>query len=322
MGAIARPREKCGPDQPSPTVVMDAGVATAANLAWLREQGYDWISVNCGRRPAPPEGAPDFDLTTASRTALQAWSLGVEDGERRLYVRREAKKQKEDAILTASGSASKRNRTASTKASPCRAARRNTSARRERVGRIRERYARVSGLYDIHVDRDPGTGKQRPGPNAKAVRFASRPSYDEADASAGAYLLRTSRLDWNLQDIVEQYLQIAEVPGRVPLPAERTRPAPHLAPGRQPGPRPPLHRRARLPRRHLIRTRLKLAGNNLCWRAFETDCATGSALRPRSRRLAPAGSSFGKMSCPPSRPPKSLGGLSSSPAATGAPTGA
>ena len=54
--AIARSREECGPDQPSPTVVMDAGIATEANLAWLREQGYDWISVNRGKRPAPPEG--------------------------------------------------------------------------------------------------------------------------------------------------------------------------------------------------------------------------------------------------------------------------
>ncbi len=30
-----------------------------------------------------------------------------------------------------------------------------------------------------------------------------RPSREQADVSAGAYLLRTSRLDWNLQDIVE-----------------------------------------------------------------------------------------------------------------------
>ena len=247
--AIARLREECSLDQPKPTVVMDAGIATEANLAWLREQGYGWICVNRGKRPAPPKGEPDLDLVTASKQTLQAWSLGVEDGELRLYVRSEAKKQKEDAILSA-----KRKRFEAELFSlhegltvPGRTKKYERIL--ERVGRIRKRYTKVSGQYDIHVDRDPGTDKKRPGPNAKAVRFTSRPSLEQADASAGAYLLRTSRLDWNLQDIVEQSPASADhgSRGRVPLPEERTRPAPHLAPGRQPDPRPPLHRRPRDP---------------------------------------------------------------------------
>ena len=57
--ANARLRTECGSDRFHPTVVMEAGVATKANLIWLREQSYDWISVNRGWRPAPAEGAPD-----------------------------------------------------------------------------------------------------------------------------------------------------------------------------------------------------------------------------------------------------------------------
>ena len=74
--AIARLRQECAPEQPQPTVVMDAGIATEANLAWLREQGLDWIYVKRGRQPPPPEGAPDLDVITASETTLQAWCLG------------------------------------------------------------------------------------------------------------------------------------------------------------------------------------------------------------------------------------------------------
>ena len=201
---------------------------------------------------------------TASRQTLQAWSLGVEDGERRLYVRSEARKQKEDAILSA-----KRARFEAELASlheglaiPGRTKKYERVL--ERVGRIRERYARVSGQYDVHVDRDPGTDKKRHGPNAKAVRFSSRPSYDKADAGAGAYLLRTSRVDWSLRGIVEQYLQITEVEAVFrSLKSEL-------------GLRPIWHRGdnqicahlfiavlAYLAV-HLIRTRLKQAGNNLC----------------------------------------------------------
>ena len=171
----ARLREECGPDQPQPTLVMDAGIATEANLAWLREQGYGWICVNRGKCPAPLRGGPDFDIVAASRQTLVAWSLGAEDGKRRLYVRSEARKQKEDELLSA-----KRARLEAELASLLEGlavpggAKKNERVR-ERVGRIRDRYARISGQYDVHVDRDPGTDRKGPGPNAKAVRFSSRP---------------------------------------------------------------------------------------------------------------------------------------------------
>ena len=138
----------------------------------------------------------------------------------------------------------------------------------ERVGRIRERYAAVSGQYDIDVERDPGSGKKRPGPNAVAVRVSCRPSHGEADAGSGAYLLRTSRTDWSLRDIVLQYLQITEVE------------AVFRALKSELGLRPIWHQGDNqvcahlfltvLARHavHLIRTRLKRGGNNLCWNSI------------------------------------------------------
>ena len=196
--AIGRLRAECDPAQPAPTVVMDAGIATEANLTWLREQGYDWICVNRGRRPPRPEGEPDLELLTASEQWLRVWSVAGEedeDGEsveQRLYVHSNAKQKKEDGILSTRRARfeaelrqlqeglSKPGRT------------KKYERVLERVGRIRERYAAVSGQYDIDVERDPGSGKKRPGPNAVAVRVSCRPSHGEADAGSGAYLLRTS----------------------------------------------------------------------------------------------------------------------------------
>ena len=132
----------------------------------------------------------------------------------------------------------------------------------ERVGRLRERYARVSRQYEIHVDRDPGQGRKRPGANATAVRYLSRLSLDEADASAGAYLLRTSHIDWDLQEIVERYLQITEVEAvfRTLKSELALRPIGHQG-----------DIRAHLfiavlayHAVHFLRTRLKMAGNDLC----------------------------------------------------------
>ena len=270
--AIGRLRAECGAGQPTPTVVMDAGIATEANLTWLRQQGYDWVCVNRGKRPPPPEGTPELELFTASEQRLRVWRVeggeqdeGEERIEQLLYVHSQAKQQKEDAILT-----NKRARFEAELRHLHEGLAKPGHTKKyervlERVGRIRERYAKVSRQYDIDVQRDPGSGKKRPRPNAVAVRFSCRPSHDEADAGAGAYLLRTSRTDWSLRDIVHQYLQITEVE------------AVFWALKSELGLRPIWHKGdnqicAHLfitvlayHAVHLIRIQLKRDGNNLCW---------------------------------------------------------
>ena len=42
-----------------PTVIMDAGIASAENSTWLAKQGYDWLCVSREAKPAPPEGEAD-----------------------------------------------------------------------------------------------------------------------------------------------------------------------------------------------------------------------------------------------------------------------
>ena len=267
--AIGRLRAECGANQPAPTVVMDAGIATEANLAWLREQGYHWICVSRGKRPPPPEDTPEREVFTASRQTLQVWSVGDEESEpsleQHLYVRSEAKKRKEDAILSAKrrGFETELRQLHEGLSKP--GYTKKYERVLERLGRIRERYSKVSGQYEVEVERDPGSEEKGPGPNALAVRVNRKPSHGEADAGAGAYLLRTSRTDWSLQEIVEQYLAITEVE------------AVFRALKSELGLRPIWHKSNNQIRAHLfiavlayhavhlLRTRLKQGGNNLCW---------------------------------------------------------
>ena len=97
--ALARLEAVCGGTAAKPTVVMDAGIATEENIVWLGEQGYDWIAVSRGARPAPPEGGPEALLITSARHEVRAWRLASEDGEARLYVVSEGKKKAENAII-------------------------------------------------------------------------------------------------------------------------------------------------------------------------------------------------------------------------------
>ncbi len=91
--ALARLEAVCGGTAAKPTVVMDAGIATEENIVWLGEQGYDWIAVSRGARPAPPEGGPEALLITSARHEVRAWRLASEDGEARLYVVSEGKRR-------------------------------------------------------------------------------------------------------------------------------------------------------------------------------------------------------------------------------------
>ncbi len=43
----------------APTVIMDAGIATEENLAYLREQGLDYVCVERAKTPPVPTRDPD-----------------------------------------------------------------------------------------------------------------------------------------------------------------------------------------------------------------------------------------------------------------------
>jgi len=60
---------------------MDAGIATEENLAYLKEQGLDWIAVERSKAPPVPEGEPDEQFETAGGVKIKAWKIIEADGE-------------------------------------------------------------------------------------------------------------------------------------------------------------------------------------------------------------------------------------------------
>ena len=171
----------------------------------------------------------------------------------------------------------------------------------ERVGRIRERYSRVSAQYDIRVDRDPGPDKKPPGANATALR------------SQYHAVLRHHQ-----QDFVNQYLEITEVESVFP------------ALKSEPGLRPIWHQGANQIRTHLfiavlawyavhlIRTRLKLSGNNLCWGSIRHRMRNWMRITTVMRQVGAGPISCRQLGCCPRVPRRrtSPGGLASGSAAT------
>ena len=220
--ALQRLAGTCGEGAERPTVVMDAGIASEANLDWLREHGWQWICVSREAKPDPPQGEPAAQLRTSVGYQVQAWPLPqAESGEDadseeagseadqapselRVYAVSEACRQTAESIL-------ERHR------GRFETALRNLHAGlskpgylkdfekvQRKVGRLIEEHKRVASQYEVQVS--PGEkGK------AKAVTFRHKPKHAAVDAAAGAYMLRTSHTDWDVERVLRTYWTLTEV---------------------------------------------------------------------------------------------------------------
>ncbi len=214
-------------DGPRPTVVMDAGLSTAATIAWLSAQGYDWITVRRGGADPPGED-PELSFRTRHGTAAKAWRLRTQDGESELCLWSAERQAKDDAIL-----AKQRERfEGELQALHAGLTKKGCTKRYdkvvERLGRLKERYKRVSGQYELRVERAPATsdepaeaagaeGRQQPRkkssqpPLAAALRWQRNDQHARKDARAGTYVLRTSHTDWDLERVARTYWQLTEI---------------------------------------------------------------------------------------------------------------
>jgi len=250
-----------------PTVVMDAGIASEDNLTWLGAQGWDWICVSREAKPERPAGEPAAQLQTSGGYHVRAWPLAQPAGEPegppelRVYAHSEGRQQTAESIL-------KRQRERFEQA--LRALHAGLSKPRcmkqlervqRKVGRLGEQCKSVAAQYSVEVV--PGEQGR-----AAAVRFSRKAQYTAADTAAGAYLLRTSHVDWEPARVLRTYWELSEVEATFrSLKSEL-------------GLRPIWHH---FDRRvcahlfvavlayhavHLLRTRLKAQGLNLSWQSI------------------------------------------------------
>ncbi len=186
-------------------VVLDAGIATEDNLAWLRDHEYRYLVVSRRRRC-------DFDATRATpirgRSGQEVQlcrSVDPATGEIFLACRSEAKSKKEPAILDRSA---ERFETALQKIhdglSRPRARRRVDDVWR-RIGRIQEKCRRAAQHYAVEVDTDDLGAK------ATAVTWKRRPAPDPERTRPGIYALRSNLTDWNDDTLWRTYTMLTDL---------------------------------------------------------------------------------------------------------------
>lgn len=195
------------------TVVMDRGLATDENIAWLRKENRLYlIAARQGEREAWQE---EFlggeweevirpDPPTHPNKKRPRVEVKREEKDQELYVlcRSEGREEKDAAIRKCFEERMEID---------LEKLRRNVASGRvkkvekihEKIGRLRERYSRVARLYNITVVVEDGVPRLE-----WQSRAERRREVEELD---GTYLLRTNRLDWSAEEVWKIYVMLTHV---------------------------------------------------------------------------------------------------------------
>lgn len=191
---------------PGALVIMDRGIATEANIAWLIEHRYRYLVVSRERHR-------QFDMeqavahSTASGQTVHIQRLVSEDGtEARLYCHSEARQQKEAAMARRF---IEKFETGLTKLAAGLGKPRGTKNRDkllQRIGRLQEQCHGIGQHYRIELIEDAGDNSMVSGltweRSAKAGSQLTHP---------GVYCLRTNELDWDEATLWRTYTMLTDL---------------------------------------------------------------------------------------------------------------
>lgn len=186
-------------------VVIDAGIATEANLAWLRVQGYRYLVVSRERmRRFNPDAAQP--ILTAGGATVRIERVTDEGGEEvRLYCHSEDRQRKEEGIsegfckrfeagLQAIADGLTKPRT-----------QKRIAPLHERIGRLKEKSRGVGQHYTIELIPDES------GEKAVALRWERHPQAGTMLTHPGVYCLRTNQTDWDSERLWRTYTLLTDL---------------------------------------------------------------------------------------------------------------
>jgi len=186
------------------TVVMDAGIATEANLSWLRAQSYHYVVVSRVReRQFDPALATE--VQSAGNVKIKIRRVLDAQGHALLYCHSPAREQKDRAIDTAkaAGFEAALLKLQASLSKPRGTT--NASKIMERLGRVKQRYARAAQHYQIEVVKDES------GIKVRAINWTKRVKPGSAAMHPGVYCLRTTLVELDNATLWRTYTMLTEL---------------------------------------------------------------------------------------------------------------
>jgi transposase len=187
------------------TIVMDAGIATEENIDWLKKTGYRYILVSRKRNLVMPENKQTILVKEKEGNNVQAVLIkNEESAELELYCHSEAKEGKAKHMV---GKTASRFETELQKLADGLHKKRGTKKQStvlEKLGRLKEKYRKISFLYNISTEAD------EQGKNIIQLIW-SRNNNAVTQKEKGIYCLRTNRTDLDAKTFWNIYTMLTEL---------------------------------------------------------------------------------------------------------------
>ena len=190
---------------PGALVVLDRGVATEAQVAWLRENGHRCIVVSRERRRRFDAEAAAAHRTRRGGTVHLHRVDDPEGGEVRLHCRSEERAAKERGIAERFAKRFEEGLQALHEGLSRPRAHRRVDRIWQRIGRLKERSRGAGQHYDIEVVAD-GSGEK-----AVAVTWARKPADGSMATHPGVHCLRSNETDWSDGRLWRTYAMLTDL---------------------------------------------------------------------------------------------------------------
>ena len=186
-------------------VIMDRGIATEANVAWLTANKYRYLVVSRERQR-------QFDLelsipvSTASGQIVHARKVLSEDGkEARLYCYSEARQEKENAMTTRFCTAFEQGLQKLADGLTKPRCQKHKDKLNQRIGRLQAKSHGVSQHYRIELTTAKGSDQ------VNAISWERIPVAGSMMTNPGVYCLRTNELTWDETTLWQTYIMLTDL---------------------------------------------------------------------------------------------------------------
>jgi transposase len=191
------------PSAQGPTVVLDAGIATEENVAWLKAQGHRYLVVSRSRHRQFDEQQASL-IKDDGKVRIQIQRVVDEASEEvHLYCHSSRREEKERAIQTRFSERLEQDLQHLAQGLKTKGRLKNYDKVLTRIGRLRQKYSRVARYYDIRIEKDQETE------NATAIHWSRITPED--DTHPGVYCLRTNQDQWDEQTLWRTYTMLTDL---------------------------------------------------------------------------------------------------------------
>jgi len=189
----------------SPTIVMDAGIASEDNVKWLKGHNYRYIVVSRKKKVEIPADLKMVPVKKDEKTKAILVQAGLvsnkETDEMELYCHSVDKEKKEESIKNKFQERFEAELLKADKALHQKNGTKSYDKVIEKIGRLKEKFKRISHVYKITIQKDDDSGK------AIKVTWVRK----KEKKASGVYCLRTNQKDLNEKEIWDIYTMLTDI---------------------------------------------------------------------------------------------------------------